>query len=497
MTTASTKSAFPAGLNNAYSFALFNALSFQVVLSSPMVLYAKTLHANATVLGLLTGMMPLLVIFQIPAAAYIEAVGYKRFVFAGWGTRVSLIFVMALVPLTGNFLNVGSQLALILALLFGFDLSRGISSCAWLPWISSLVPAEVRGRYLAREAACVSLGSSLSFWLAALCLGARPAPWQFALLFAFSAAMGAVSLVFLKRIPDRPPDPDPSDPTKPGALTDAVGSRRDEPTTADPSGRTVATLHPETLTAATARAPVSGSKEPVPWGAMLRYAPFQKLLCMIVAWSVAYGGITAFTVVYLKSAAGMAENQILCATAISYLGGLASLWFLGTRLDGLGSKPVLTFSFAVWIVILIGWAGLAGGSFSPRFALVTGLQLLMGLFGAMVTTSNTRLAMVLIPVMGRTHFFALYSVIGSVTLGISPIGWGLLLDALGDFHVAAFGLEWNRFTIFFTSVAVAMAVATILARRLEEPQAAGLDHLLREILIQSPQRVLVRLWPRG
>jgi len=29
-------------------------------------------------------MMPLLVIFQIPAASYINRVGYKRFVFAGW-----------------------------------------------------------------------------------------------------------------------------------------------------------------------------------------------------------------------------------------------------------------------------------------------------------------------------------------------------------------------------------------------------------------------------
>jgi hypothetical protein len=36
-----------------------------------MVLYAKTLRASATVLGIIAGMMPLLVIFQIPAANYI------------------------------------------------------------------------------------------------------------------------------------------------------------------------------------------------------------------------------------------------------------------------------------------------------------------------------------------------------------------------------------------------------------------------------------------
>ena len=47
---------FPAGLNNAYFFAAFNALSFQIVLGSPMILYAKSLDASATVLGLIAGM---------------------------------------------------------------------------------------------------------------------------------------------------------------------------------------------------------------------------------------------------------------------------------------------------------------------------------------------------------------------------------------------------------------------------------------------------------
>src|SRR5262245_53110822 len=82
----------PSGLNNAFLFAMFNALSFQIVLSSPMVLYAKTLGANATVLGIIAGMMPLMVIFQIPAANYVHRVGYKRFVYGGWGIRVMFIF---------------------------------------------------------------------------------------------------------------------------------------------------------------------------------------------------------------------------------------------------------------------------------------------------------------------------------------------------------------------------------------------------------------------
>src|SRR5436190_21608224 len=83
---------FPSGMANAFIFATFNALSFQIVLGSPMVLYARSLEASATVLGIIAGMMPLLVIFQIPAAAHIALVGYQKFAYAGWRTCVMFIF---------------------------------------------------------------------------------------------------------------------------------------------------------------------------------------------------------------------------------------------------------------------------------------------------------------------------------------------------------------------------------------------------------------------
>src|SRR6187402_3690632 len=86
---------FPPGLNNAFQFSAFNALSFQIVLGSPMILYAKSLDASATVLGIIAGMMPLLVIFQIPAASHINRIGYRRFVLGGWSTRVVFIVAIA------------------------------------------------------------------------------------------------------------------------------------------------------------------------------------------------------------------------------------------------------------------------------------------------------------------------------------------------------------------------------------------------------------------
>jgi MFS family permease len=183
-------------------------------------------------------------------------------------------------------------------------------------------------------------------------------------------------------------------------------------------------------------------------------------------------------------------------TSIYFVGGLSSLWFLGSRLDGLGSKPVLTFSFAIWLVLIAVWTLLAGGLISATLGLLLALQFLMGLFAALVQMSNTRLVMAIAPAMGRNHFFALFSVVASVTQGLAPIAWGILIDAVGARHGKWLGLDWNGFSIFFAAVGLVFLIALPLARRLEEPDAASLEKLIRAILIESPQRFLVRLWQR-
>jgi MFS family permease len=129
-----------------------------------------------------------------------------------------------------------------------------------------------------------------------------------------------------------------------------------------------------------------------------------------------------------------------------------------------------------------------------RIAPVLVLLLLMGLFGSLVQMSNTRLAMTIIPEMGRNHFFALYAVVGNVTLGLAPIGWGVLIDGLGTRAPVWAGLAWDKYTIFFALTALSFLVTLFLSRRLKEPKAAGIYDLLRSLLIQSPQRVLMRFW---
>jgi MFS family permease len=442
----SRSSKYPPGLHNAFLFGTFNALSFQIVLGSPMVLYAKTLGASATVLGIITGMMPLLVISQIPAANYIGRVGFKRFVYAGWGTRVAFIFAIAVVPLL-TFLTPQSRLSLVLFLLFIFNLSRGISSAAWLPWISALVPAATRGKYLATEQGFIGVASALAFIIAAACLGNTPASWQFALIFLISGIAGRISLRFLRAIPDAPV--------------------------------------PEEIRT---------SKQPIPWGAMIEHPPFKKLLLMNLGWSFAYGGISAFTVAFLRSQAQMPEATILYLGSVFFLGGMISLWF-GAHLDRLGSKPMMIFSSLLWLGILSVWFLLAARVLAPTRLTVLFLQFFMGIGASLFAIANVRLTMVITPQLGRTHFFALYSVVANSSLGLAPILWGIMIDYFAKTEFTWQGVSWNRFTFFFLGAELAFILTLILKINLEEKAAGKVEELMREILVNAPQKLMAKLWP--
>ena len=77
--------------------------------------------------------------------------------------------------------------------------------------------------------------------------------------------------------------------------------------------------------------------------------------------------------------------------------------------------------------------------------------------------------------------------------GFPWLGWDGRQAVLFDlparkFHV--FGLTfWPQDFSFLAML--------LIVRKLDEPKAASMEALLREILIQSPQRFWLRFWPRG
>jgi len=446
----------PPGTRNIYGFAFFNALSFQIILGSPMVLFAQAIGASSTVLGAIAGMTPLLVILQIPAARFVDRVGYKKFVVTGWSIRLFFIALVAAVPLFSKWVDPSVQLPLVLILLLLFNLARGVSSCGWLPWISSIIPASARGRYLTLDSTMVNLASIAVFFASAAILGGavNPEMFRFSLLFGASMLFGVVSVRYLQKIP---------------------AEKKIETVSLPPRPRLFA---------------------------MLRLRAYRRLLVFNVAWPLACGGVVTFMIAYLKAVAGWSDQRVLLITSSIFLGGLTNQLILSRLLDRYGSKPILIVASVMWMSTVGAITLLAGSYLSLSIYLVGALFFCIGMVSSMTNLANLRLAMLTVPEIGRTHYFAVYSVAGGIALGIAPLSWGVLADFWGA-RTTAFGIiELNRYAILFLGQVIMSVMMMIFAIRLrEQSEKVPLEGLMEEALsgwrLRYWLRPLFRSSPRG
>ena len=419
------RSAYPPGALNINGFSFFNAVSFQIVLGAPVILFAKSLGASSLLLGTIAALAPLLNILQLLAARFLHRTGYKRFVLAGWGARTFFTLCIAAIPVWPG-LTISVRLWLLVGALFGFNLLRGFSAGAWLPWLTALVPEQVRGRFLSRDNAFMHLGCLVALLVSAWVMAGPVEAGEYAAVFGIGLVAALLSLWFVHRIPEAE---SPEDRIRSGA--------------------------------------------PVPWGAMLRHAPFARLLWFTTIYMMVIGSFGVFTVEYLVVREKFGEATILLLGSLSFVGALVGLAITAPRLDVTGSKPWLRRGLVLMALVIFGWFALAAGLLPGWPGLVGGLNFLGGLAGAVFGVANTRIVMVSVPAMGRNHFFALFTVVCGLGLGGAPMAWGAVLDALGSLEVAAGPLSINRYSLYFAVLALLACWDVRLIPGLREGVSAG------------------------
>ncbi|GAB4176615.1 MAG: hypothetical protein Fur0032_16690 [Terrimicrobiaceae bacterium] len=415
------KTSYPPGSFNAHWFNLFNAISFQIMMGAPIILFAKSLGASSTVIGIIASFTPLMTVFQLPAARFLDRFGFREFVLMGWGLRTVLIFLVAAIPVLG-FLDELTKMAVLLATLFLFNLLRGISSAAWMPWIAALIPEEVRGRFLSRDQMFMHLGCLLSLGASSMIMAGHVDPWEFSVVFLLSAIGGVLSLNFIRRIPE----------------------------------------------AASGEAAKRGSS-PVPWRAMMAFPPFIRLLVFNVLYMIVVGSLGVFTVEFLREVKALEISTVLWLSAFSFLGALLALPWCGRIVDQVGSKPLIRVATACFGLVIVGWFLLAARVIPVSWMVFGGFNFLAGVASAMFNLANVRIVMGAMPEMGRNHFFALFTVISSLGLGVSPVAWGLLLDFLGTFEATTGVFTWNRHSIYFLSLLAINVLSFLATKFLIEP----------------------------
>jgi MFS family permease len=438
----------PPQATNSFRFSLFNAINFQITLGAPMVLYAKALGGTATTIGIVASLAPLMTILQLPTAYFIPRVGYKGFVLFGWSVRAVLLFILAVLPLL-IFLPAAVQTQLMLVCLFLFNVVRGISTGAWLPWLTALVPANARGTFLRSDQFHMQCGGMLAIAIATLVLWSGGEPWQFSLLFVISGLAGMLSLHFVRKIPDI-----------------EIGEQ------------------------------VKSSGQPVPWLQILKYPPFAKLLIFNVVYNWVIGGLAAFVIAFLEGRAGYTAGQVLAVSLAASVGAFATVPFFGLILERTGSKPLLSLAMSLYLVGILFWVLITSGTVPAHYLLIGFNYLILGVAGGLFSIANTRIAMDTMPAMGRNHFFSLFTVFASLSLGLAPIFWGVFLDTLGKKEFSIGFFQVNRYSTYFVLLSLLGIVTFFLAKPLVEEKGKPFDTAIRDVVILARLKLYGRFFNR-
>lgn len=430
----------PPKIHNAYWFQAFNAVSWQICLGTPLILFGRELGAPAVVLGLLAGLSPLTSVLQLPVAPHAERIGYRNLMVKGWSARVFTLIFLALLPLTGAFLPDAWILTLTVVIMLAFTLLRGVATCAWLPWISSIVPRSLRGVYLSRDRTFVNLASVAALTISGLFLFSHSDMRAYSIVFGISYVGGMISLYFLKRIPVPPP---PSEPARP--------------------------------------------KPAVPWLQLLADRPFLSLLTFSVAVQVCVSSTATFVTVFVRNEVNLVDGTILWLTAGAALIGTVALTLLRNRVDRLGSRPFLGITFLWWVVYYAAWFLMAANLVGHQQLLAALLLVMSGFFAATYDLALTRLLMNTVGDRpASAQYFALHSVIVSLLAGTAPILWGFFLDRLDDVAVTVGGIVLSGYSIFFGLQWLMLAVVLLTLLKVKEANCATTGAVLYHIFIGAP-----------
>jgi MFS family permease len=190
------------------------------------------------------------------------------------------------------------------------------------------------------------------------------------------------------------------------------------------------------------------------------------------------------------------NTEILLLGAASTLVAIGALWYFGKILDRVGSKPLLDFACILTAIHFGLWFCLSAQVVPFHPVTYFFLAVTSGLGGPVFNLANSRLAMSTVPEMGRSHFFALFSVVNSLTLGLLPIGWGILLDVSRSLAWRWEVMTINNYSAMYLVLCVTALVALGLRQRLHEARAMSSDEFFRELLVETPSRAVARLFFR-
>jgi MFS family permease len=407
-------------------FGFFNAFTWQVVISTPMVLFLQWLGASSFQVGLAYSFVFLLMALQVASTVLFPRYGYRKVMLSGWSTRTLFIALPILLawfaPAQGA--SGGWRVYAMVACVFFFCLLRAIGQAGFAPWIMALLTPEKCGRYFAADQYVSAAGGVLTLVVCTLLFKVMPV--RDALMSAYGFALvGSVAAVwYLRQMPDS---------ERPASVS--VGGTLRE---------------------------------------MWRHVTKPSLYREYVVLSVFFAGmmtpVSPFSAYYLKAVPHFSEWQIMMLEMFRYGGAIVVAGLMQTRLDRHGARPYLVASALAHVAVATYW-GWALWQGEVSIVVLCAMYLLLGGAMAASVAGNLNYLAQITPSTDRTLMVTLHA--GAIALGggLSALVWGFILKRVGadggpTINVTAFGVLMA--TIFVMGLFLAWRIGRLIESKAEE-----------------------------
>ncbi len=426
-------------------FGFFNALTWQIGIGTPMVLFAERLGATSAQVGLAYGFVFLLTPVQIVSTALLPRYGFKRVMLGGWGTRSLFLMVpmvLAVICLQGN--PQGWMVTALIWSVFLFCLFRSIGAAAITPWLYSILPAGTHGRYFANDQFVSALAGTGTLLVCAALFAGLPIFAALLVQYAIALVGSTLSYFSLRQLPDAP-------------RPEAIGLRqvlRDTP------------RH------------------------LFTPSPFRRYLWQAVWFFLISTPIPPFLAYYLKVGARLGSGQIMLFEVLRFSGVITAAWLIRRRIDVTGARPFMLVGYALYAVVAVYWlaflrTGLGGvaGIYAAYF--------ILGLGATCWTVANLNYLPKVVLTAERPLMVSLHSAVISFLGGCSAITWGWVIKA-GDV-VNGPSVNGVAFQVFFGFVLVSTCVLSALGARLVEDKTTQVEPLVIGHALLRPFRAATTL----
>ncbi|MBL9206056.1 MAG: hypothetical protein JNN01_13275 [Opitutaceae bacterium] len=425
-------------------FGFFNALTWQIGIGTPMVLFAEQLGATPAQVGLAYAFVFLLTPIQIVSTALLPRFGFKQVMLGGWGMRSLFLAVPLVLSILAPWWGVkGWMVHALVWSVFFFCFFRSIGAAAIIPWLYSILPSGVRGRYFGSDQFLSGIAGVLTLFCCAALFATLPVYTALLIQYGIALLGSTLSYHALKKLPDAP---------KPTAI----------------SLRTVASDTPRH---------------------MFRRTPFRTYLWLAVWFSVLSTPIPPFVAYYLKVGPQLSLGNIMLFEVARYLGVIAAAWALRRRIDTTGAKPFLLLGLALYAVVAAFWWFYLK-IHSDAIVGVFAVYFLLGLGTACWTIANLNYLPKVTADGERTLMVSIHGAVTACMGGLAPIIWGLFLKGTPGTGPA---INEAVFQWFFISVLVSVVLLSWLVARLPEDKSLAVEPLVIGNAVLRPFRAATYL----